>query len=808
MIKKISLAVVALAVVVSGSYLLFGHTKEADATANTYYVDQSIGSDSNGGLSEADSFLTIQKAADTVVAGDTVYIKNGTYREGVDFTTSGTASERVVFSAYSGHSPVISGSDLVTSWSVYSGNVYQATWNSSGTSLWEDTTNKLTRQANLVSVDAVGEWYLDDAGNTLYVYTSDSTSPATHTIEISIVGRGYGNNTISTSTEVDYLTIIGLKAIHAENDGFNFHGASTNLIFEDIVAEENGFDGFSIHDTSTATVTNLTVNKNGKCNIANVGDSEIVIDGLTMSQGPYGPDRAANLLFTGNSSVTITNANLSQGSYKNNYVFYALTTGTVLVTDSTITGGSSSGVVRVTESTTFDRVTFDGGSLGKVVTVTADAGDRAYVKNSVFKNVGDSAVFTVTDNAKVRVQNSLVVGQTGGQAMYAYATGSIVEVYNTIFANNTTKSFYQLNGTVTEDYNIMYNSGGYGGGASAGANTTSEDPLFTDYAGGDYSLLSTSPAIDSANSTYSSTTDLNGKQRYDFETIANTGVGTYAYYDMGPNEYVTPVDATFISTSHPTSSVYYNDSSVDMTLTSDDNSTTNYRYVATQNTSESDSTIIAGSSDADGDFTVNLNADGVWYIHTLAVSLDDDPAANGSATLVKNDAYSPTISSVSVANSGTLSGIESISAIFVDSGSGMNKVEYYVDSVLAATYTSSPYSFSWNTLSYDNGTYVLLIKAFDMSNNYSSTTINVTISNDSEVGGATISTTNSSTISPTTGQGSETLTDTTTTSSDTSSEIIDETETANEKKDNTTAIVVISGLSLLGVAAIIIRKIL
>ena len=54
----------------------------------TYYVAKT-GSDSNPGT-EAQPWLTIQKAANTMVAGDTVYIKQGTYTEQVIPQNSGS----------------------------------------------------------------------------------------------------------------------------------------------------------------------------------------------------------------------------------------------------------------------------------------------------------------------------------------------------------------------------------------------------------------------------------------------------------------------------------------------------------------------------------------------------------------------------------------------------------------------------------------------------------------------------------------------------------------------------------------------
>src|SRR3990172_7987280 len=64
-------------------------------TGSTYYV-ATTGNDANPGTSAA-PFRNIQKAASTVVAGDTVKIKAGTYSEQVNIAKSGTASNYISF---------------------------------------------------------------------------------------------------------------------------------------------------------------------------------------------------------------------------------------------------------------------------------------------------------------------------------------------------------------------------------------------------------------------------------------------------------------------------------------------------------------------------------------------------------------------------------------------------------------------------------------------------------------------------------------------------------------------------------------
>lgn len=67
-------------------------------SAVTYYV-RTDGNDSNAGTANTSggAWLTIQKAASTVVAGDTVEVQAGTYAEAVSETTSGSLASPIVF---------------------------------------------------------------------------------------------------------------------------------------------------------------------------------------------------------------------------------------------------------------------------------------------------------------------------------------------------------------------------------------------------------------------------------------------------------------------------------------------------------------------------------------------------------------------------------------------------------------------------------------------------------------------------------------------------------------------------------------
>ena len=82
-------------------------------SVNDYYVAPT-GDDGNPGTIDQ-PWRTIQHAADTMVAGDTVWIREGIYHEQVCTVCSGNATDGyIVFAAYPGETPVINGTGVTT----------------------------------------------------------------------------------------------------------------------------------------------------------------------------------------------------------------------------------------------------------------------------------------------------------------------------------------------------------------------------------------------------------------------------------------------------------------------------------------------------------------------------------------------------------------------------------------------------------------------------------------------------------------------------------------------------------------------
>ena len=83
-----------------------------------YYVSAQNGDDSNSGLSQTEAWRTIQKAADTLQAGDTVYIMAGTYNESVWIENSGSVDNYITYAAYGSDDVVIDGTGIQGEWAL------------------------------------------------------------------------------------------------------------------------------------------------------------------------------------------------------------------------------------------------------------------------------------------------------------------------------------------------------------------------------------------------------------------------------------------------------------------------------------------------------------------------------------------------------------------------------------------------------------------------------------------------------------------------------------------------------------------
>lgn len=122
----------------------------------TYHVAKN-GSDKNNGTKE-NPFFTIQKAADIAVAGDTVLVHEGEYREWVRPRNSGAHENcRIVYQAAEGEHVVIKGSEKVENWEPVEGTVWKT-----------EIANDLFGTENPFTLEIMGDWLKEPYDNPVH----------------------------------------------------------------------------------------------------------------------------------------------------------------------------------------------------------------------------------------------------------------------------------------------------------------------------------------------------------------------------------------------------------------------------------------------------------------------------------------------------------------------------------------------------------------------------------------------------------------------------------------------------------------
>ncbi len=217
------------------------------AQAKTYYVAE-YGNDDYPGT-EALPWGSVDKAADTMVAGDTVYVKQGNY-SGFDVTESGTADNYISYLAYPEDIPIINGEiwfDNGASYNRIDGFILQ---NSSGGGIEMITGNKY----NIISNNII----------------RDSASCG---VDLSKNSKG---------------NIIEYNEIYGHDDhGIHTSGSTKNEVFRGNVVYDNRLNGLGLAWGTGLQVINNIVYNNGKTGIEYTGED---IDGVIKGNICYNND--------------------------------------------------------------------------------------------------------------------------------------------------------------------------------------------------------------------------------------------------------------------------------------------------------------------------------------------------------------------------------------------------------------------------------------------------------------------------------------------------------------------------------------
>jgi hypothetical protein len=487
------------------------------AGATTYYIDNCVamGKDSNNGTAPSTPWLTVSRVnASTLLPGDSVlFQRTCTWREPLTPPSGGSSAAPITFGAYgSGALPALNGSSLVTGWTLYSGSIYYASVSWNPNLVFQDGTS-ITPEIGTGAMGA-GTFYYDSGTSRLYVWAADSDSPAIHTIEASHYGATYYG--LVFIYNLSYITIDSLHLTKYNYYGVEISGTSSN-----ITVQNSNFDyGYQNDITTaetTATYSNISVLNNtfGHGGIARTRSTgpgaaaeAVAVNGFGFQGGSIkgntiGPSPAEGIqVLAGAQNVEIASNSVSNtlvGIYVSAGYGTNADTQSITVRYNKVYNSS----IHNYEIALENGANINGVDFYDNISDTASGGDcllfgysgpgtikNAHVYDNTFVNCNNGVeAFGPTSDATNQFKNNIISVSGSGYPWVQQDTSesNYSPDYNLLYKSGSS--------TVIRWLSATYTLGAFQSGKKKMMHSISADPRLTNTASGDYSLLSTSPAI-------------------------------------------------------------------------------------------------------------------------------------------------------------------------------------------------------------------------------------------------------------------------------------------------------------------------
>ena len=320
------------------------------ASGVDYYADPVAGNDSHDGRSPDHAFRTLDRASRVLKAGDTLHLKAGSvFKESLRFRSSGTSAKPI---RVKGNGAVLTGLEPVP----------DDSWCDQGDGLWLSTNKMfwgacrprvLLPDRTMVSVEVWDPAFKNPkllkagqaAWNSKGIWFRCAPEKRPQDYRLSGYYRVSG---VEVSNRHNWI-VENLTVEHFTNDGINVHGLCRGLYFFDIVARQNGDDGFSIHENVYASVRNLHVWGND-FGISDISQSQSVFSGVVAESNRIcGVDFHGGIRILRDATVRDNQGNQivisSEVRGKNVDNPNPMLRGTVLLEDVRVEGGEGSGVL-------------------------------------------------------------------------------------------------------------------------------------------------------------------------------------------------------------------------------------------------------------------------------------------------------------------------------------------------------------------------------------------------------------------------------------------------------------------------------
>jgi len=296
------------------------------AYCNTYYV-ATTGSDSNPGTTIDYPFLTIPKAVTMVVAGDTIYVRGGTYTytTTISLSASGTSGAKYYLFAYNNEKPILDFSGMADDDNNRGIILTGSYWYIKGLNIYKAGDNGMIIQGNYNRIELCTFYENRDSGLQLdngAAYNDIINCDSYYNLD-STQGNSDGFSPKLTVGTGNYF--YGCRAWQNSDDGYDGYLKSTTQYPDDMTTTlENcwAFKSGYLKSGAVATSGNGNGFKMGGSNLKDFRHNFILKNCLSFQNKAKGFDQNSN-----KGSMTLRNCTAFNNGGNNFYISLALASG-------------------------------------------------------------------------------------------------------------------------------------------------------------------------------------------------------------------------------------------------------------------------------------------------------------------------------------------------------------------------------------------------------------------------------------------------------------------------------------------------
>jgi len=354
----------------------------------------------------------------------------------------------------------------------------------------------LARNTTSIASLTEGQFYLA-AGNLLWVYPTGGDNPAAYTMEIPT------RNTCITLDDKDYITLTGLDLQAPLYYGLHLDNGPASPTVTSCVARFAGISGIQGYDADhTADVTNLVIqdsvisyNYSYGISILDDADTVTVQRCSIHDNAAESGNTNAGVYIKSEAGSEIPNVTVTENAVylndKHGIYMDTVQGSTCLVARNRVYENLGSGIVveYQTGTSVFSNVIYGNGTSG--IAFWRRVNSNLVYNNTVYGNLGGAGI-SVDDGGEANtadniIKNNISTGNDWYEIAVSGATGTIVD-HNSFGAEAV--GLVTWLGTAYNTYDAWETA--YGGTT----NSVEADPSFTNAAGGDFTLTSSSPCIE------------------------------------------------------------------------------------------------------------------------------------------------------------------------------------------------------------------------------------------------------------------------------------------------------------------------